>query len=251
MDGAIWYYGIMVSPLRAAEVVRAAAPLRAQVVDLLRRAIVTAEFAQGERLLERVLCERFAVSRTVVREALRQLESEGLVTIVPQRGPVVTVLTMADAVALYEVRAVVEALAGRLFAERATVAERSQLRRRLDELDAALDHPAAPLADALAAKDAYYAALLDGAHNEVLRTTLHGVHARTSLLRGLTLQAPGRAPETRRELHAITDAATTGDGDAAWRACEEHVRSAMAVALDQLTERQLSARDDATTEGRS
>jgi DNA-binding GntR family transcriptional regulator len=237
--------------MRAAEVIRAAAPLRAQVVDLLRRAIVTAEFSQGERLLERVLCERFAVSRTVVREALRQLESEGLVTIVPQRGPVVTALTMADAVALYEVRAVVEALAGRLFAERATVAERSLLRRRLDELDAALDNPAAPLADPLAAKDAYYTALLDGAHNEVLRATLHGVQARTSLLRGLTLQAPGRAPETRRELHAITDAATDGDADAAWRACEEHVRSAMAVALNQLTERQLSAQDDAMTEGRS
>ncbi|MFC4942989.1 GntR family transcriptional regulator [Pseudonocardia sp. GCM10023141] len=218
-------------------VVREAAPLRAQVVDLLRQAIVGAAFAQGERLVERILCARFGVSRTVVREALRQLESEGLVTIVPQRGPIVTVLTRVDAVALYEVRAVVEALAARLFAERATADERALLRGRLAELDTALDDPAAGLVHTLAAKDAYYEALLDGAHNEVLRSTLRGVHARTSLLRGLTLQAPGRSADTRRELHAITDAAATGDGDGAWRASEEHVRSAAAVALRQLAER--------------
>jgi GntR family transcriptional regulator, trigonelline degradation regulator len=68
---------------------REAAPLRSQVVDLLRRAIVSAEFAPGERLTERVLCERFAVSRTVLREALPKLEPERLVAIVPQHGPVV------------------------------------------------------------------------------------------------------------------------------------------------------------------
>ncbi len=113
---------------------REAAPLRSQVVELLRRAIVGGELGPGERLVERVLCARFAVSRTVVREALRQLESEGLVTTVPQRGPVVAVLTAADAEALYEVRAVLEGLAGRAFAQRATPAERVALRERLAEL---------------------------------------------------------------------------------------------------------------------
>ena len=192
--------------------------MRSQVVDLLRRAIVGAEFAPGERLTERVLCERFAVSRTVVREALRQLESEDLVTTVPQRGPVVAVLSAVDAAALYEVRAVLEALAGRAFAERATPRQRDALR--------------AALADVLAAKDRFYDALLDGAHNEVARTALRGVHARTSLLRGLTLRAAGRPAQTRRELRAIADAAVSGDGSAAWHACEDHVRSAAAVAAE-------------------
>lgn len=213
---------------------REAAPLRSQVVDLLRRAIVGAEFAPGERLTERTLCERFAVSRTVVREALRQLESEGLVTTVPQRGPVVTVLTAADAAALYEVRAVLEALAGKAFAERATAAQRTALRRALGAVEGLLDGDG-PLADVLAAKDRFYDALLDGAHNEVARATLRGVHARTSLLRGLTLRAEGRPAQTRRELRAITEAAVGGDGAAAWRACEEHVRSAAAVAAQLMT----------------
>ena len=203
--------------------------MRSQVVDLLRRAIVGAEFAPSERLTERVLCERFAVSRTVVREALRQLESEGLVTTVPQRGPVVAVLSAADTAALYEVRAVLEALAGRAFAERATPDQREALQAALAAVEALLDG-GGPLADVLAAKDRFYDALLDGAHNEVARTALRGVHARTSLLRGLTLRADGRPVQTRRELRAIADAAVGGDGAAAWRACEDHVRSAAAVA---------------------
>lgn len=203
--------------------------MRSQVVDLLRRAIVGAEFAPGERLTERVLCERFAVSRTVVREALRQLESEGLITTVPQRGPVVAVLSTADAASLYEVRAVLEALAGRAFAERATPRQRDALRAAVADVEALLDG-GGPLADVLAAKDRFYEALLDGAHNEVARTALRGVHARTSLLRGLTLRAEGRPAQTRRELRAIVDAAVGGDGTAAWRACEDHVRSAAAVA---------------------
>jgi DNA-binding GntR family transcriptional regulator len=213
----------------ATTVRREAAPLRSQVVELLRRAIVSAEFAPGARLTERTLCARFAVSRTVVREALRQLESEGLVTTVPQRGPVVAVLTAADAAALYEVRAVLEALAGRAFAERATAAQRASLRKALGAVEALLDG-GGPLADVLAAKDRFYDTLLDGAHNEVARATLRGVHARTSLLRGLTLRAEGRPAQTRRELRAIVEAAVGGDGAAAWRACEEHVRSAAAVA---------------------
>lgn len=211
---------------------REAAPLRTQVVGLLRDAIVGAEYAPGERLTERVLCERFEVSRTVVREALRQLESEGLVEMVPNRGPVVATLTAADAASLYEVREVLEALAGRAFAERATAAQRATLERRLKAVEAALDR--SDLRTILAAKDAFYDALLDGAGNAVARATLRGIHARTSMLRGMTLQAPGRGDHTRRELRAITDAATSGDPVAAWVACEEHVRSAAAVAMRQL-----------------
>lgn len=217
------------------ELRREAAPLRRQVVELLRAAIVAAEFVPGQRLVERVLCDRYGVSRTVVREALRQLESEGLVAMVPQRGPVVATVTEADAIALYEVREVLEALAGRAFAERAQPAQRSELRRRFAAVDAALT--SGDLAAMLVAKDAYYDALLDGAGNDVVRGTLRGVHARTSLLRGLTLQAPGRTAHTRRELWAITTAACDGDADAAWAACTAHVRSAAAVALVQLRSR--------------
>jgi DNA-binding GntR family transcriptional regulator len=182
--------------------------------------------------MERTLCERYEVSRTVVREALRQLESEGLVEMVPNRGPVVATVTAADAAALYEVREVLEALIGREFAERATAAHKATLKRRLKAFEAALD--SGDLRAILLAKDAYYDALLEGAGNPVARAMLLGIHARTSLLRGMTLQAPGRSAHTRRELRAITVAATSGDPAGAWAACENHVRSAAAVASELL-----------------
>lgn len=53
-------------------------------------------------------------------------------------------------------------------------------------------------------------------------------------MRGLTLQAPGRSDHTRKELQAITAAAVSGDAEASWTACEQHVRSAAAVAIDVL-----------------
>jgi DNA-binding GntR family transcriptional regulator len=211
---------------------REAAPLRNQVVASLRDAIVGAEFSPGERLIERALCERFEVSRTVVREALRQLESEGLVEMVANRGPVVATLTAADAAALYEVREVLEAMTGRAFAQRATAAHRTILKRRLKAVEGALDRGG--LTDILATKDAFYDALLDGAGNPIARALLLGIHARSSLLRGMTLQAPGRKVHTRQELRAITEAATSGDLDATWEACADHVRSAARVAMEQL-----------------
>ena len=93
-----------------------AAPLRKEVARLLRTDILDGILAPGQRLIEGVLCERYGVSRTVIREALRQLESESLISVLPNKGPIVTVLTSKDIAAIYEVRRCLEGLAGELFA---------------------------------------------------------------------------------------------------------------------------------------
>jgi DNA-binding GntR family transcriptional regulator len=213
-------------------VTRVAAPLRMQVVEQLREMIVGGDYAPGDRLVEAPLCEHFGVSRTVVREVIRQLESEGLVTIIANHGPVVTELSAADAQALYEVRMSLEGLAGKLFAERADATQRAELAVALDGVAAAFEEPA--LRVRLAAKDRFYDALVDGAGNPMVRQMLRGIHARVQLLRGLSLQAPGRADASLRELREIVAAATSGDGDAARIACEEHVRQAGALVLQTL-----------------
>ena len=94
---------------------RFAAPLRLQVLDGLRRAIIDGRLAPGARLTERELTEMMGVSRTVIREALRQLETEGLIANVPNKGPVVRALSLAEARDLYMIRAVLEGLGARLF----------------------------------------------------------------------------------------------------------------------------------------
>ena len=90
---------------------RSAKTLRELAVERLRDAILDGQFRPGDRLVERVLCERLGVSRTVVREALRHLETEGLVDVVPQQGPAVARLDAGQATQIYEIRAMLEALA--------------------------------------------------------------------------------------------------------------------------------------------
>lgn len=220
----------------APQIKRVAAPLREQVLDLLRADILGSEFEPGERLVEARLCARYEVSRTVIREVLRQLESEGLVSIVPNRGPVVAELTPADAKALFEVRAALEGLAGSLFAQRANPKQRKRLRDALQTVRKSFKDE--DLAGRLAIKDEFYDALIDGAENDVIRTTLRGIHARVQMLRGLSMQAKGRREQMLRELAAIVDAAAVRkDPDAARQACEQHVHNASEVALRELGNR--------------
>src|SRR5690242_7230247 len=104
----------------AGQLARVAAPLREQVLDLLRREIVEMRLQPGQRLVERELIQRLGVSRTTIREAIRELAAEGLVTSIPQKGSIVAVPSRKEAAEVYEVRALLEAAAARQFAERAT-----------------------------------------------------------------------------------------------------------------------------------
>ena len=213
---------------------RVAAPLRQQVSEWLRQAIASGEFGPGDRLVERTLCERYEVSRTVVREALRHLEADGLVTTVANKGPEVARVSRADVDALYEVRGVLEALAGRLFAERADDVAKKNLAQAIDDVAVALGGN--DMRDLLASKDAFYSTLLTGAGNPVVTTMLRTLYVRIQMMRGLSLSAPDRGPQTLRELRDVLAAVEASDGEAAARACEVHVKAAAAVvrlALDK------------------
>ena len=98
--------------------------IRDQIATTLRRAIADLELTPGQLLVERELTELTGASRPSVREALRQLEAEGLVHSRNGRGTYVRVLTLPDAQDVYEVRAQLEGLAARLFCERADAGTR-------------------------------------------------------------------------------------------------------------------------------
>src|SRR5262245_677251 len=108
-------------------VTASAALVRRQLEDRLRRAIVEGRFAPGEHLPDRAIQDTFQVSRTVVREAVRQLEAEGLVETVPHRGIFVKVLSVEEAVQIYAVREALEPLAAREFTRNATNADVAEL----------------------------------------------------------------------------------------------------------------------------
>ena len=91
--------------------------LRQQVLEQLREAIISGVLLPGARLIERELTEQMGVSRTVVREALRQLEAEHLVEVIPNKGPFVRQLSINEAEDLYRIRAVLHGLAARMCPE--------------------------------------------------------------------------------------------------------------------------------------
>jgi DNA-binding GntR family transcriptional regulator len=217
------------------ELRRVTAPLREQVTDILRTDIVSGELAPGTRLVEMALCSRFGVSRPVVREALRQLSAEGLVEAFPNQGTLVTELTLEDAQDLYEVRALLEGMAGELFAKRASDQDRQDLRAAYDAMKESFAHEG--LVEQLHGKDDFYEVLFRGAGNKVIRSTLLGIHARVQMLRGISMQSPGRLETSLAELGAITDAAVAGDAQAAALACRTHIEHAAEIALAALRAR--------------
>jgi DNA-binding GntR family transcriptional regulator len=98
----------------------AGASLHGEVLSRLRDYIVEGSLAEGERIPERELCERFGISRTPLREALKVLASEGLLDLLPNRGARVRALTTRDLTELFDVMGGLEALAGRLACETIT-----------------------------------------------------------------------------------------------------------------------------------
>lgn len=211
------------------QVARVAAPLRQSVVASLRNAIAAGRFKAGDRLTERDVCEMTGVSRTLVREVFRQLESEGLITVVPNRGPVVSRLTPEQAEGLYQVRSELEGLASELFASRATEDDLRALRRALNNIRTAIEHQD-PLVR-LNAKNEFYDCLLRGAGNEALAQTLNLLNSRIMVLRSTSLQAKGRGRESVRELTVLVDALAARDARAARAAARAHVRNAAKAAL--------------------
>ena len=108
--------------------------LREQVAERLRLAIATGRFPAGTRLIERELCEMMGVSRTSLREALRELQADGLITLQPNKGLSVSVISERTARSIYQVRATLEGLAARLFAQNATDKQMADLHKSVDRL---------------------------------------------------------------------------------------------------------------------
>lgn len=218
---------------------RIAAVLRHSVTESIRNAILAGRFQPGDRLPERELCEMTGVSRTLVREALRQLETEQLIKVIPHRGPIVETITPEQADGIYRVREELEGLASQLFAERATPDHLKLLKQAYKELRAS--HTNDDALNQLKAKNNFYRCLLDGAGNEALTNSLRLLNSQIMLLRSMSMAAPGRAHKSLAELGDLLKALEAKDEKAARKAGGRHVRNASAVAIALLRQPQKEA----------
>ena len=215
---------------------RTAAPLRQQVVKSIREDILNGALAAGQRLVENTLCETLGVSRTVVREALRQLESEHLISVVPNSGPIVAVLTEQEIRSIYVVRASLEGLAGKLFADVASDAACRGLLELRDRLD--LEYRKGNVDSRETFKAEFYRQLLNGANNAILTEALRSIHARIAIFRRFAFVDEARVEPSIRELETIIDAAAKHrDPNAALAACEHHILVAGDLAVFEYAKR--------------
>ena len=202
--------------------------VQSQTVSRLREAIIGGTFSPGERLVENALCQRFGVSRTSIREALRRLEAESLVVITPNVGPSVASMDWEAAAQIYDVRALLEGRAAALCAERASPETIAKIRVALDAFEAAAAHDD-PVARIRSTED-FYDAILIGCGNKELHNLIRGLLARISLLRVTSMSRQGRALSSALELRRIFEEIASGNPSGASAAATEHVRCAAASA---------------------
>lgn len=218
------------------QIKRQTVTLRTLVEDKIRAMIAAGLLKPGQRLIERELCSQLGVGRTSIREALRQLEAEGLVTTFPHRGPTVTTLTAEDAKHLYAVRAILEGYAGRMFAQRHDAKEVAALSAASKQLAAAAksqDRQAL-----IKSKTDFYAVLLEGSGNPYVKQMLTILHNRITVLRATSMMQPHRLESSLQEIDEICAAVQRGDGDGAEAACIAHIEAAAKVAIGVLQQRE-------------
>jgi DNA-binding GntR family transcriptional regulator len=215
-------------------VLSVAAPVRRQVAASFRSAILSGRFQPGDRLIEKELCDLTRASRTSVREALRQLETEGLVELVPNKGPIVASIDPKQARSIYQVRLALESLAGSLFAQHATDLQIQRLETAVSDLAEA--YKTRQIEDILQRKEIFYAVLLEGTGNEIIPSLLRMMRARISLLRRVSLGESKRLAVSIKEIRAILKAAKARAPEATAEACRIHVQRAADAALALMTD---------------
>ncbi len=197
---------------------------RAEIVYAnLRAAIHSGRFEPGERVREADIAAWLGVSRTPVRDALKRLELDGLLASAPRRGLIVAALDQQQVSEIYDVRDVLEGLAGRLAARHATSAEIAAMRDLLERQARTRSDDTAALAHL---NELFHEVVTRAARNRYLSSVLDGFESSLALLSGTTYMARGRAASALKEHTELVDAIERQDAERAERVAREHMRAA-------------------------
>lgn len=202
--------------------------LREIAIERLRGAIIAGRFPSGTRLIERALCEQLGVSRSVVREAIRYLEAEGLVENAPRSGPVVATLDWRQAEQIYNIRLLLETQAAADCARKADPAAKSTLKNALTALEAAfLVSQPQKLYDATTH---FYEVIFTAAGHDVAWEIVQRLNGRISRLRALTLASSDRHVSGPARMARICEAIIANDPERAAHAVHDHLTEAAQIA---------------------
>jgi DNA-binding GntR family transcriptional regulator len=195
--------------------------LAEELQQKLETLIVSGELAPGARLDETELVERFGISRTPVREALKALAGTGLVDMRGPRGPCVARISLPTLIEMFQLMSAMEGLCARHAARRATTEQRNQLATLHAELESLVesgDHE-----HFYAVNHAFHDALYDASNTNYIAEQTRMLRKRVAMYRRHVTFLPGRMAATIGEHAAILDAIQRRDPDAAFTAASDHV----------------------------
>ena len=197
------------------------APLARDLKDRLEAEILSGQRPPGSRLDESKLAQHFGVSRTPVREALRELAAADLVVLRPRQGAVVATVTVTQLLHMFEVMAELESFCAKLAARRMTAQER----KHLAEIHAYCGK-LAEQGETYSYYDAnrtFHEVIYAGSHNTFLEETTRSMRNRLSPYRRFQLTHPGRVLKSWKEHQDVVDAIQVGEAEAAATAMAHHV----------------------------
>lgn len=198
--------------------------LRSRVFTQLQNDILNGVYEPGESLIETKLSEELGVSRTPIREALRQLELEGLVQSVPNKGVTVKGVSAQDIRDIYTIRMLIEGLAARWATEKITPHELAELKEAVElEEFYTIKNDNSHL---LQFDTRFHDIIFKASKSKPLMHTLSTFHHYVQKARQTSMSSPKRAIEVLEEHKAILQAITDKDADKAERLTTEHVRNA-------------------------
>ena len=198
--------------------------LHSRVYNRIRNDILNGVYEPGESLVELKLSEELGVSRTPVREALRQLELEGLVQSVPNKGATVRGVTEQDIQDIYTIRMLIEGLAARWAAEKITPEELEELKEAVDLEE--FYTTKSNYGNLLRFDTRFHDIIFKASKSKPLMYTLSTFHRYVQKARRVSMSSPERAAEVLQEHKAILQAIIDRDADRAEKLRTEHVRNA-------------------------
>ncbi len=199
-------------------------PLRELVFEALRDAIIKGVLKPGERLMEVQLAEELGVSRTPVREAIRKLELDDLVVMIPRKGAYVSGISLKDIADVFEIRAAMESLAAGLAAERITDEELEELERILVKKAEIIE---ANDLDRLVEIDIrFHEGLYQASRNAKLVQIINNLSEQIHRFRSTSLASPGRMKEALEEHRKIVEAISERNITLAQSLAQEHIENA-------------------------
>ena len=199
--------------------------LRGQVFQEIREDILKGKFKENEELREATLGKKLGVSRTPVREALRQLELEGLVHIIPNKGAYVTGITEKDVHDIYMTRSMLEGLCARWAAEHISEEQIQEMEEVLLLTEYHLDRGNAKQLAELDGK--FHEVLYDASQSRILRHILSDFHKYVQVARKRSVKKEDRAKKSLEEHREILNALRTGDADRAEELAHIHILNVM------------------------